>query len=164
MSMRDGGAYCAAKAPPLFGVVPDHLDAESDFLFGVRNGLSLLARQKIGDRGDPLDNEISGAVQDAGARVRVHLRPSGQGALGRGDGEIDVGGVGQRRRPDPFAGRGVVDFEPPAALCRSPCAPDEQLALAHLQAPLSAPSGDATIRRSCDHSPGWRPLCRLYSG
>ena len=149
---------------PLFGVVSDHLDAESDFLFGVRNGLSLLARQKIGDRGDPLDNEIRCAVQDAGARVRVHPRPTVQRPLSRGDGKIDVGGVGQSRRPDPFTSRGVVDFEPPAALRRSPCAPDEQLALAHLQAPLSAPSGDAIVRRSCDHSPGWRPLCRLYSG
>ena len=103
-------------------------------------------------------------MQDPGARVRVGLRPSGQGALGRGDGEIDVGGGGQRSRPDPFAGGGVADFEPPAALCRSPRAPDEQLAFAHLQGPLSALSGDATIRRSCDHLRGWRPLCPLYSG
>ncbi len=39
-----GGADRPAEAAPLFGVVAGRLDAEADFLFGVRNGLSLFAR------------------------------------------------------------------------------------------------------------------------
>ena len=131
MSLRDGRPDAAANPPPFLRIVADDLDAESDFLFGVRNRLSLLARQEIGDGRQTLDDQIGGAMQDAGARVRVRRGPARQRALGRGDGGVDVGGVGERRRPDPLAGRRIVDVEPAAARGRPPAPLDEQFALAH---------------------------------
>ena len=153
-----------ADSPPFLCIVADDFDAEADFLFRVWDRLPLLPGQELGDGRQTLDNQIGGAMQNAGARVGVRRGPARQRALGRCDGGVDVGAVGERGRTDAFAGRWIVDGEPATAVSRPPAPVDEEIALAHGLVLLSAPSADARVPRSCGRSRRWLLPCRRCSG
>ncbi len=119
------GAQAPLDAPPLLGVIADHLDSEANLLLGIRQRLALLARQKIGDVGDAGLDRIGRAMQDSRTRVRMRGGPAGQRAPGRLHGRVDVGGACERRRADALAGGGVGDVETGAVAGGRPAAVDE---------------------------------------
>ena len=130
-SERDGGADGTADPSPLFGVVADDLDAEANLLDRVRDRLSLLASEQVRNGVETFNDEVGGAVKNAGALVGVRLRPKRQSAFGGGDSVVDILGVRDRGRSDRLARRRVGDRRATALAGGPPTAIDEEFAVVH---------------------------------
>jgi len=139
-----------ADSPAFLRIVADDLDTEADFLFRVWDRLPLLPGQEFGDGRQTLDNQIGGAMQDAGPRVGVRRGPARQRALGRCDCGVDIGAVGKRGRADAFASRWIVNREPATAMSRPRAPVDEEIALSRMASCSSARLQAGELVRSFD--------------
>ena len=107
-----------------------------------------------------------GVAKALRARLRRRIAPGGKRRDGRGDGAIDVGGIGVRRHAERFAGRRILDIERAAGRRRVPraavvvLAVDRQLERGQMQLGCVHFEGgdEGALRNSADET------ARAYSG
>jgi len=82
---------------------------------GLGQRLALLEGHHPADLGRPLVQQPGRLEQDARPEVGSGVPPLREGLLGRGDGGVDIGRLGERDPADDFLGGRVDHVIPPAA-------------------------------------------------
>jgi ParB family chromosome partitioning protein len=121
---RDDAAVGAAR---FLGEPVDRVGAVEDLALRLGEGLALLLRHDLGDRLQPLAQQVGGLAHHLRALVRRHLAPGPEAFRRRLERAVEVGAVGERERADRLAGGGVDDRMRTAGSGRRPGAVDVEL-------------------------------------
>jgi hypothetical protein len=110
----------------LFGEPFDDFGAGEDFAFRLRQRLALLARHHIGDRINPLSQQIGSLSHHLRPVMGRNIAPNTKPFVGSGKRKIKIGSSGMSDPPDHLFGGRVVDIDGLAGQRIAPFAINEE--------------------------------------